>query len=116
MTDILATINHFWPNTVRRYSATNASFPEGSIATPCCGGFVEIINGSTLPSDSDISARFADYNAYAALQQSNNEIKNQIDALEKTSQTERRVREAFSDPTWMNALNAQIASLRSQII
>ena len=38
----------------------------------------------------------------------------QIAALEET-QTPRRMRESLADPTWMNALNAEIDALRATL-
>lgn len=114
MTDILGTINHYWPNTVVRYAPTAESFPEGIVATSCCGGFVEIREGAVLPSNALIEAQFANYDAYIATQLSNAIIKQQILELEAT-QTPRRIREALSDPLWLNNLNAQIDALRAQL-
>ena len=42
------------------------------------------------------------------------DIQDQIATLEATA-TPRRIREAASDPTWMNALDAEIAVLRGQL-
>lgn len=41
-------------------------------------------------------------------------IEQQIAALE-AQQTPRRIREAIKDPTWLDALDAQIAALRAQL-
>lgn len=64
-------------------------------------------------SDEEQAARDAVKNAIIA-EQSVNSIKLQIAALEET-QTLRRIREAFSDPEWLNNLNQQIAALRAQL-
>ncbi len=50
---------------------------------------------------------------YAAAK-SQEEIKAQIAALE-IQQTPRRLREMLKDPTWMDALDAQIVALRAQL-
>lgn len=66
MSDILGTLNNFWPNTAIRYAPTSAAFPSGSVATPCCGGYVELVAGATLPADATITAQFANYDAVLA--------------------------------------------------
>lgn len=58
---------------------------------------------------------YRDYTQQESDNIANNIIKSQISALE-SQQTPRRIRESFSDPSWMNNINAQIEILRGKII
>ena len=109
--DIIQIVNHYWPNTIARLALTQNALPNG---IPFMGAFVEVFPGATLPAEADVTAKESDYEAYLATQTANAAIIKQITALEAT-QTPRRMREALADPTWLNALNAQIAALRAQL-
>tara|TARA_R110000823_G_scaffold7042_1_gene26074 strand:- start:1294 stop:1578 length:285 start_codon:yes stop_codon:yes gene_type:complete len=61
----------------------------------------------TVPTDAEQDGIITEYTAWAA-------ITDQIATLEATA-TPRRIRESASDPTWMNALDAEIALLRGQL-
>jgi len=51
----------------------------------------------------------------APKREANNAILTQIKELEATA-TPRRIRESLTDATWMKALDAQIATLRGQLL
>ena len=109
--DIIQIVNQYWPNTISKLAMSQDDLPEG---IPFMGAFVELFEGATLPSESDVIAKNSDYNTYISKLASNAVIIAQIAVLE-TTQTPRRMREALADPTWINALNAQIATLRAQL-
>ena len=73
------------------------------------------LNGGThvLMTDEEEAAILAAQASYAAAQPRLNLLE-QIAKLEQ-QQTPRRMREALTDPTWINDLNTQIAALRAQL-
>jgi len=57
-----------------------------------------------IPSDEDIATWTAEYEAYKA-------VMDEIERLE-SEVTQRRLRDAYADPTWINAQEALIAKQR----
>ena len=57
-----------------------------------------------VPSDEDVATWTIEYNAYKA-------IMDEIERLE-SEVTQRRIRDAYADPTWINAQEALIAKQR----
>jgi len=58
--DIIQIVNHYWLNTISRLALTQDDLPGG---VPFMGVFVELFEGATLPSESDVTAKEASYAA-----------------------------------------------------
>lgn len=110
---ILETVNHFWPNTIAKLALTQDALPNG---TPFMGYFVELFEGKSLPTETEVTAKIADYDVFLTTEAANAAIKKQIAALEG-QQTPRRIREAIkgTDNGWMVGIDNQIAALRAQL-
>jgi hypothetical protein len=57
---ILETVNHFWPDTIRRLALTQDALPEGA---PFMGYYVELFDGATLPTEAEVTAKIPEYEA-----------------------------------------------------
>ena len=61
----------------------------------------------TMPTDAELATYTAEYEVYKAAQDEINRLEAAI--------TPRRIRDAFADPTWINAQEALIAIERSKL-
>ena len=92
-----------------RQELDKAGLPEGWYLTGY-QGYVEYIGESE-----DVAGPIiVEHIANADKREANKAILKQIEELEATA-TPRRIRESLTDPTWMKALDAQIAVLRGQL-
>jgi hypothetical protein len=112
MADANDVLNWKFPDMVLRRSLEPV---DGFV--PFDGAFFELTPGAALPTDAELAAIKAEYEAAVAKSQTNAAIKAQIATLE-ASCTERRWREAvMSDAgkAWLANVDAQIAALRASL-
>lgn len=116
MINVLEIVNLMKPGTVTRFALTDEDWEGDAEPVAFMGGFVELAPGASLPSEADVTAYEATYDATVLKAQANALIKAQIDALELTI-TDRRRDEAIlgTDNGWLKNIRDQITALRSQL-